>query len=294
MLAIALSSACAADRGPAAADDRPVVLTTFTVLADIARVVGGNHLRVDSITKFGAEIHGYEPTPGDVAKAAKADLVLDNGLNLETWFAQFLESADAPHVVVTKGVRTQDITEDAYAGKPNPHAWMSPLNVQLYVDNMVEAFSALSPRDAADFRANGAAYKRDLQDVHDGLVARLSTLPANERSLVTCEGAFSYLARDAGLTERYIWAVNAEQQATPQRVADTIEFVRTKRVPAVFCESTVSDRPMRQVVEATGANFGGILYVDSLSDADGPVPTYLDLIRYDASLIVHALTGVKL
>lgn len=272
-------------------DDRPVVLTTFTVLADIAENVAGDHLRVESITKAGAEIHGYEPTPGDVRKAADADLILDNGLNLEVWFAQFVDSVDVPHVVVSDGIDVIDITEDAYAGKPNPHAWMSPANAQLYVDNMVSAFSDLDPEHADDFAANAEAYKAELQQVQDDLTVELAALPENERALVTCEGAFSYLARDAGLTEAYIWAVNAEQQATPRQIAATIEFVEDNDVPAVFCESTVSDRAMQQVVEATGATFGGTLYVDSLSDADGPVPTYLDVLRHDADLIAQGLTG---
>ncbi|WP_193597716.1 metal ABC transporter substrate-binding protein [Microbacterium sp. YJN-G] len=273
------------------ADDRPLVLTTFTVLADIARNVAGDHLAVESITKVGAEIHGYEPTPKDIALASDAVLILDNGLNLELWFERFVSSVDAPHVVVSDGIEPLDITEDAYAGKPNPHAWMSPLNVQIYVDNIVDAFSDLAPEHAADFESSGEAYKAELQAVQDDLVDALSALPENERALVTCEGAFSYLARDAGLTEAYIWPVNAEQQATPKQIAAVIDLVEDDGIPAVFCESTVSDRPMQQVVQATGAAFGGILYVDSLSEPDGPVPTYLDLIRHDADLIVAGLTG---
>ncbi|GGH50924.1 metal ABC transporter substrate-binding protein [Microbacterium album] len=272
-------------------DGRPVVLTTFTVLADIARNVAGEHLRVESITKVGAEIHGYEPTPGDIRVASEADLILDNGLNLEAWFAQFVQTVDVPHVVVSEGVEVIDIAGDAGAGAPNPHAWMSPLAVQIYVDNMVDAFAELAPEHAESFAEQGEAYKGELQEVHDELVAALAPLPDTQRALVTCEGAFSYLARDAGLTEAYIWPVNAEQEATPQRIAATIEFVREHDVPAVFCESTVSDRAMRQVVEATGAEFGGVLYVDSLSEADGPVPTYLDLIRHDVATIVAGLTG---
>ncbi|GLI27497.1 metal ABC transporter substrate-binding protein [Agromyces rhizosphaerae] len=272
-------------------DDRPVVLTTFTVLQDIAQEVAGEHLRVESITKVGAEIHGYEPTPGDLRRAADADLILDNGLNLEAWFAQFVEGLDVPHVVVSEGVEVMSITEDAYAGLPNPHAWMSPLNVQVYAANMADAFAELDPDNAEAYAANAAAYSDELRAVHDELVAELATLPEAERALVTCEGAFSYLARDAGLTERYIWAVNAEQQATPQQIAGAIEFVRDNDVPAVFCESTVSDKPMQQVVEATDAAFGGTLYVDSLSEPGGPVPTYLELLRHDADTIVQALTG---
>ncbi|WP_324190008.1 metal ABC transporter substrate-binding protein [Nocardia cyriacigeorgica] len=295
----ALVTACAVALGASgcgaieADDGKPTVLTTFTVLADIAANVAGEHLTVESITKPGAEIHGYEPTPGDIKKAAKADLILDNGMNLEAWFGQFVEDSEAGHVTVSDGVAPMSITEDAYQGKPNPHAWMSPLNVRTYVDNMVRAFSELDPDHANDFRANGDKYKTELQRVHDELVAELSVLPRHQRALVTCEGAFSYLARDAGLTEKYIWPVNAEQQATPQQITAAIEFVRANQVPAVFCESTVSDAPMRRVVEATGASFGGVLYVDSLSAPDGPVPTYLELIRHDADLIGAALTGSK-
>ncbi|WTM18081.1 metal ABC transporter substrate-binding protein [Isoptericola halotolerans] len=291
LLGASVLAACTPSAGGVPADDRPVVLTTFTVLGDIAENVAGDRLRVESITKVGAEIHGYEPTPGDVRKASDADLILDNGLNLEAWFGQFVQDVDAEHVVVSDGVEVLDIAEDAYAGTPNPHAWMSPLNVQTYVDNMADAFAELAPEHADDFAANAEAYRTELQTVQDELVAELESLPAEQRALVTCEGAFSYLARDAGLTEQYLWAVNAEQQATPQQVADVIEFVEANDVPAVFCESTVSDAAMQQVVEATGTTFGGTLYVDSLSEADGPVPTYLDLVRHDADLIVAGLTG---
>ncbi|OFT81338.1 iron-binding protein [Corynebacterium sp. HMSC29G08] len=271
--------------------DLPVVLTTFTVIQDIAANVAGEHLKVESITKPGAEIHGYEPTPGDIARAADADLILDNGMNLENWFAQFVADLDVPHAVVSEGVEPIDIAEDAYAGKPNPHAWMSPVNVQKYVDNIVKAFSEIAPEHAEDFKANGEKYKNELQGVQDELETKLAAVPDNQRALVTCEGAFSYLARDAKLTERYIWPVNAEQEATPQQIAGAIEFVKENDVPAVFCESTVSNAPMMQVVEATGAQFGGTLYVDSLSEENGPVPTYLDLIRHDTNTIIEGLTG---
>lgn len=276
---------------PADADRRPTVVTTFTVLADIARNVAGDRLKVESLTKPGAEIHGYEPTPADIRRAAAADLIVNNGLGLENWFAQFVDHVDAPHVQVSEGVQPIDIAADAYAGKPNPHAWMSPDNAVIYVDNLVAAFSELDPAGAAQYRDQGAAYSDRLRGLHDELVAALDGLPPEQRALVTCEGAFSYLARDTGLTERYIWPVNAEQQATPQQVAATIDFVGDNGVPAVFCESTVSDKAMQQVVAATGAEFGGVLYVDSLSEAGGPVPTYLDLIRHDIATIVTGLTG---
>jgi manganese transport system substrate-binding protein len=271
--------------------DLPVVLTTFTVLADIAQNVAGDKLRIESITKVGSEIHGYQPTPGDLIRAQDADLILDNGLNLEIWFEKFVVDLDVPHVVVSDGVELIEISEDSYRGLANPHAWMSPLNVMIYVDNMLKAFSALSPQDADYFQANAISYKEQLQKVQDDLIAKLANLKDSQRALVTCEGAFSYLARDAGLQEVYIWAVNAESQATPRQIAGVIEFVTANQVPAVFCESTVSDDAMQQVVSATSAKFGGVLFVDSLSEQDGPVPTYLDLIRYNAIKIAAGLTG---
>ncbi|GAB4098403.1 metal ABC transporter substrate-binding protein [Sinomonas halotolerans] len=289
--ALALTACGGAGAGADGGSDRPVVLTTFTVLQDIAQNVAGEHLTVESITKAGAEIHGYEPTPGDIKNAAKADLILDNGLNLEAWFAKFVQGLDAKHVEVSAGVEPIDIAADAYAGKPNPHAWMSPANVQKYADNMANAFAELDPQNADAYRANAAAYKTELQKVQDELTTGLAKLPRNHRALVTCEGAFSYLTRDAGLTEKYIWPVNAEQQATPQQITSAIEFVRANRVPAVFCESTVSHAPMEQVAAASGAELAGVLYVDSLSEADGPVPTYLDLIRHDTETILAGLAG---
>lgn len=286
---ILVAGGCAPAEQPQVDDGRPVVLTTFTVLQDIAQNVAGEHLRVESITRLGAEIHGYEPTPDDLRRAAQADLILDNGLNLEAWFAQFVQDSTAPHVTLSGDVSVINIS--GAEGKPNPHAWMSPQNVQKYVARIIEAFSRLDPAHAQDYRANGAAYQAKLQVVHDDLVTELAQLPESKRVLVSCEGAFSYLARDVGLSEQYLWAVNAESQATPRKVAATIDYVREHQIPAVFCESTVSDAAMQRVVESTGATFGGTLYVDSLSAPDGPVPTYLELITHDAQTITRALKG---
>ena len=296
LAAIALTATLAGCDSPGTdpaqgASDRPVVLTTFTVLADIAQNVAGDKLEVQSITKVGAEIHGYEPTPQDIARASKAQLILDNGLNLEAWFGKFVAELDVPHVVLSDGIEVMDITEDANAGKPNPHAWMSPVNVQHYVANIRDAFIELDPENREHYTANASAYSAQLQALQENLLDGLAGLKENERALVTCEGAFSYLARDAGLKEKYIWAVNAEQQATPRQIVSVIEFVKEHRVPAVFCESTVSDAPMQQVVQGTGAAYGGTLFVDSLSEADGPVPTYLEMIRHDSGVILEALAG---
>lgn len=280
---------CAASPGrQAPEDDRPLVLTTFSVLADLAGEVAGGHVRVESITKVGAEIHGYEPTPSDLVRAQDADLILDNGLGLERWFERFLTAVDAPHVVLSDGVEPVDIRSGDYSGHANPHAWMSPLAAQVYVDNTVEALSGLAPEHAADFEANGRRLKEELAELLAAFRADIAGVATP--ALVTCEGAFSYLARDTGLAEAFIWPVNADSEGTPRQIRDVIGFVEDRGVRTLFCESTVNASAQEQVALATGADLGGTLYVDSLSGPDGPVPTFVDLIRYDLETIAEGIT----
>lgn len=266
------------------------VLTTFTVLADMAQNVAGDKLQVESITRIGAEIHGYEPTPSDITKAQDADLILYNGMNLERWFEQFLGNVeDVPSVLLTEGIEPISIAEGPYTDKPNPHAWMSPRNALVYVENIRKAFVELDPENAETYNANADAYSAQIRAIDEQLQADLEQVPENQRYLVSCEGAFSYLARDYEMKEVYMWPINAEQQFTPRQVQTVIEQVKTNDVPTIFCESTVSDEGQKQVAQATGARFGGNLYVDSLSTEDGPVPTFIDLLEYDARVISNGL-----
>lgn len=283
-LVAALLTACAP--APANEDPRPAVVATFTVVADIARAIGGDAVRVESVIPPGTEVHGYEPTPGDVRRAHEADLIIDNGLGLEAWFAQFTQRLDVPHVVASGDV---DPVPIAGSSESNPHAWMSPREAQRYVDVIEEALRAIAPQDAEAIGRRADSYRAELVAMERELQAAVDTIPEDRRVLVTCEGAFSYLARDAGLDEVFLWPVNAEQQTTPQGVLAVTEEVRARDIPAVFCESTVSDRTMREVAKATGARFGGTLYVDSISASDGPVPSYLELLRHDIRTIVAGL-----
>ena len=276
---------------PARAAEKLKVLTTFTVIADIAANVAGDAAEVVSITKPGAEIHSYSPTPGDIRRAMGAGLVLRNGLNLELWFEKFLRNlGDVPSATVSDGITPIGITEGPYEGKPNPHAWMSPEAVKIYVANIRDALSAADPAHAATYAANAAAYAARIDAVAAPIRERLAALPPDRRWLVTSEGAFSYLARDFGLKEAWIWPINADGQGTPQQVRRVIDTVRAHGIPVVFSESTVSPDPTRQVARETGARYGGVLYVDTLTDVGGPVPTYLDLLRVTAGRIADELS----
>ena len=273
-------------------DQRPRVLTTFTVLADLARNVAGDRLQVHSIVKEGAEIHGYQFTPSDIEGAVGADLLIENGLGLELWARRFTTAAgEIPTVTLSDGMEPLLINEDAYAGKPNPHAWMSPKRAMAYVDRLREAFTKLDPDGADVYASNAEVYNKKLQALDRELRDALEIIPPQHRLLVSCEGAFTYLATDYGLEEAFLWPVNAESEITPKRMARLINTVRDRAVPAVFCESTVSDKAQREVAAAANSQFGGTFYVDSLSKPDGPAPTLLDLQRHNVKLIRDGLTG---
>ena len=290
LLAFLLLLSLAAPAAAQADGHKFKVVTTFTVIADLARNVAGDAATVESITKPNAEIHNYQPTPGDILRAQDADLIIWNGLNLELWFEKFFRNlSEVPSVVISEGVEPMSIAEGPYTGKPNPHAWMSPEAALIYVENIRKALAEHDPANAETYNRNAAAYSEKIKAVVAPIRAAIDTIPPERRWLVTSEGAFSYLARDFGLKELYLWPINADQQGTPKQVRKVIDAVRANNIPAVFSESTVSADPAKQVARETGAKYGGVLYVDSLSDETGPVPTYLDLLRVTAETISKGL-----
>ena len=283
-------TACVNKKGYKPSYEKPFVLTTFTILADLARNVAGERLEVKSITKPGAEIHSYKFTPSDIVKTKGAKLILENGLGLEAWISKFMMStAEIPKVKLTEGMTPLLIDGDVYAGKPNPHAWMSPKRAMNYVDKIVDAFSKIDPDGVLEYRANASTYKAKLESLDKELRDSLSSISKKRRFLVTCEGAFSYLANDYGMKEGYLWPVNAESQVTPKRMVDLIKLIKENDIPTIFCESTVSSKAQMEVAKSSGAVFGGTFYVDSLSGPDGPAPTYIKLLRHNVRLIIEGL-----
>ncbi len=274
--------------------DKLQVVTTFTILADIASEVAGDAADVSSITKPGADIHGYEPTPKDIVKARKADLVLWNGMNLEVWFEKFYSNLDKiPSATLTDGIEPLGITEGPYSGKPNPHAWMSPANAIIYVENIRKAFVEADPENAEIYNANAKAYSEKLAELDEPVRKKLDAIPDDQRWLVTSEGAFSYLCENYGLKQLYLWPINADAQGTPQQVRKVIDRVRENEIPVIFSESTVPDKPAKQVAAETGARYGGVLYVDSLTGPDGPASSFLKLMTANAETIVNGFNTAE-
>ena len=236
------------------------VVTTFTIIQDMAQNIAGDAATVESITKPGAEIHDYEPTPKDIVKAQSADLVLWNGLNLERWFEKFFQNVkDKPAVVVTEGIEPMSINEGPYTGNPNPHAWMSPSNALIYIENIKNALVKYDPQNKETYEKNAALYSQKIKELDKPLREKLAQVPEAQRWLVTSEGAFSYLTRDYGFKEAYLWPINAEQQGTPQQVRKVIETVKANNIPVVFSESTISpnrqNKWRKKAVQNTAAYF---------------------------------------
>ena len=269
--------------------NKEVILASFTVLADIIENVAKDEFVVKSITKPGVEVHGYQPTPSDLIKASKAFVFIDNGFGFELWAEKFVSNLQIKRVTISNRLEPIFISEDFYKGKPNPHAWISPKRGMIYVDVIVDYLSELKPSEAESFKNNGQIYKNKIAKIDKDFSLFINNLEKNNRYLVTCEGAFSYLTNDYGLKEAYLWPVNAESQITPKRMARTISLVKNKNIPSVFCESTVSNESQMVVASETGVKFGGDLFVDSLSQDNESANTYLKMLQHNLTLIKKGL-----
>lgn len=280
------------------ASGKPKVLATFTIIADMVREVAGDEVVVESITKPGAEIHDYEPTPEDIKKARGAQIIFQNGLDLERWFDRFVVDSEARKVNLSETIEPMELPDSGTAQvQYNPHAWMSPANASRYVERIAHELARLLPEHAESFERRAKAYQMRLEEIQIRLTQAVQALPEEQRTLVTSEGAFSYLCRDAGLKEVYIWPVNAEQEGSPRQIFEVIQAVKKLRPQRVFTESTVSPKAMEQVAEETRTAFDAegayLLYVDSLSEVDGPVPTFIALLEHDIDALVKGLHGGK-
>ena len=268
--------------------NKKLLLVSFTVLEDIVKNIVGDEFDVKSITKPGMEVHGYQTTPSDLIKGSRAEVFIDNGFGFELWAEKFVSNLKVKRITMANNLKPLFIGEDAYKGKPNPHAWISPKRGIIYVDTLSRALSELKPQSKTVFKKNAEIYKNKLLEIDEDFSLFLNTLKKNQKYLVSCEGAFTYLTNDYGLKEAYLWPVNAESQITPRRMAKVINLVKTNDIPAVFCESTVSSESQLAVARETGAKFGGNFFVDSLSEKNGPASSYIDLLNHNLNLIKQA------
>lgn len=271
--------------------DRPLVVASASIFADMAEVIAGPELEVRSIVPVGGDPHTFEPTPEAAELVANADLILVNGLTFEGWILELIATSGskAPVVVITEGIAP--LGSLSYANSADPHAWMSALNGQVYARNVYQALSEHYTAFADQFAFNFGIYLKQLQDLDRWIRDTIAVIPVQHRVLVTSHDAFQYYGREYGLRLEAILGTSTDADAQMADVARVVNLVKNNGLPALFVESTVNPRLIRQIAEDTGARIGGSLFSDSLGEKGGPGDTYLKMLRHNTRTIVGGLAS---
>lgn len=274
------------------------VIASFSILGDLARQIGGARVAVTELIGPDQEIHGFSPSPADARKLTDAKVVLVNGLGLEGFMDRLIKASGskARPVVLTEGVSllAKAQKKDAHghdhgSAGSDPHAWQSVANVKVYARNIAKAFAAADPAGQAGYDSNLAAYLTKLDELTAEIKTTLEKLPADRRTVVTAHNAFGYLARDTGLTFHALQGVSAESEPSAADMARIIRQLKALKAPAAFLENVTDPRKIQQITTESGARIGGTLYSDALSLANGPAPTYIDMMRHNMREITKAL-----
>lgn len=294
-----LTVAVVAAFSPARAQERLNIVATFSILGDFAKNVGGERVSVTTLVGPNSDTHVYTPTPADAKKITDARLVIVNGLGLEGWLPRLVKSTGgkAVTVVATKGIAPRKIeagealSQDHDAGSADPHAWQSVVNANTYVANIRDALVAADPAGADAYKANAAAYLAKLDALDQDVREAVAKIPPERRSVISTHDAFGYFAQAYGVKFIAPQGVSTESEPSARDIAAIITQIRKQKIPAVFLENVSDPRLMRRMAAETGANIGGTLYSDSLTDEKGPAPTYIDMVRHNIKALTSALSS---
>ncbi|MBJ3816879.1 metal ABC transporter substrate-binding protein [Shimwellia pseudoproteus] len=275
----------------AAANAAPLqVVASFTITADMAKQIGGDHVVVHSLVGPNGDPHTFEPTPQDSQLLNQADLVITSGLGLEGWLTRLISASGYKHaiVVASQGVTTRSMEED---GKTitDPHAWNSAHNGAIYARNIMQALISADPQHASDFRQRGTAYIAQLEKLDSWAKTTFAALPKNRRLVLTSHDAFGYFGKAYGVTFLAPVGFSTEAQPSASDVASLINQLKRHHSRYYFVENQTDPRLVKQIAAATGAQPGGTLYPEALSDASGPAPTYQAAFRHNVQLIAASM-----
>jgi zinc/manganese transport system substrate-binding protein len=273
---------------PAHARDKINVAASLTILADFARNVGGDRVDVVSLVGPNGDAHSYVPSPADAKKLADAKLIILDGLGLEGSTARFMRAAAKDAKVVTA---SDGITPLRLGTQSDPHAWQSVANAKTYVANIRDALIAADPAGKSVFEANAADYLRRFDALEAEVKAAIASIPPDRRKLVTTHNAFGYFGTAYGVDFIAPHGVSTEAEPSARDVARIIAQIRAQKIPAVFLENVTDPRLLERIAQESGARIGGTLYSDALTDANGPAPTYIDMMRHNVKELMTALGG---
>lgn len=271
--------------------EKPLVVATTTMIADMAQNIAGEHLQIRSLMPVGGDPHLYEPTPSDAVMVSNAQLLLRNGLSLEGWLDPILQNAGgkSPLITVSEGVVPIQSTD--HHGAPDPHAWMDVRNVMLYADNIAAAFVRLDPAHAETYRKNLAAYRAQLQDLEQFVREQTAKIPAEQRVIITSHDAFHYFANAYGFTVDATMGTSTDADVRTADVSRLGSLIKSRGLKAIFVESTVNPKLLEQLARDFNIKIGGELYADSLGEPNTESGTYIGMIRYNTQVIVNGLSG---
>lgn len=278
--------------------DKLQVVTTYSIIYDMAKNVGGDKVEIHSLVPIGANPHEYDPLPEDVMKTTDADVVLYNGLNLEegnAWFEKLLKSAnktgkDAPVYQVSEGVEPIYLETKGLEKEPDPHAWLDIENGIQYVENIKEAFIKEDPKNEKYYTENAEKYTAELQALHDKTIEQMKQIPEEKRFLISSEGAFKYFGKAYGVETGYIWEINSENQGTPDQIRSVVDLIEEKQIPSLFVETSVDKRSMETVSKETGVPIAGTIFTDSLAKEGEEGDTYLEMMKWNTKTIIDGLS----
>ncbi|MEM1216827.1 MAG: zinc ABC transporter substrate-binding protein [Bacteroidota bacterium] len=270
--------------------ERPLVVATASMFKDMAEVIGGNLIRVESIVSIGGDPHTYEPTPTDAQLVARADLVLRNGLTFEGWIDELVDNSGFTGRITTITEGIAAIESDEYANSADPHAWMSGKNGLIYLRNIRDALVTLAPQYAEEFNFNYGIYRQQLLDTDQEIAQMLRTIPKNRRILITSHDAFRYFGERYGMRVEAVLGTSTDADVQTSDIRRLNRILQETGVPAVFIESTLNPKVLQIIANDNEVIIGGSLYADSLGEPTGPAGTYLDMLRHNAQTIVEGLT----
>ena len=296
LLAAAFALPLLIGSGVANAADKIKVATSFSILGDMAKQIGGDRAQVTSFVGPNGDAHVYEPTPGDAKTLADAAILVVNGLGLEGWMSRLEKSSGFKGTLVTatKGIKTRQMEEEEHGATrkiTDPHAWQSLANGKVYVQNIRDALMAADPAGKETYETNANKFLADIDDVEKLVRASIAKLPPAHRKIITTHDAFGYFGATYGMEFIAPEGVSTDSEASAKDVAKIIRQIKAEKVPAVFLENVTDHRLLDQIARETGAKLGGTLYSDALSDASGPAATYLDMFRHNIRTLTAALSS---
>lgn len=273
--------------------DKKIVVATASMLSDMAENIAGGIVEIKCIVPIGGDPHLHEPTPRDAQMVNQADLILKNGLTFEGWLSELIENSGttAEVIQVTAGVSTIQSTQ--YKNSTDPHAWMDASLGLVYIKNIKDALVKLDPDNAEIYQFNYGIYKKQLEDLDNYIKQAIKKIPPAKRVLITSHDAFQYYGQAYGIRLEAILGTSTDAEAQTSDIIRLNKVIRESKIPAVFIESTVNPKLLRQLAKDNDIEIGGQLYADSIGDKDSPAPTYLDMLKYNTDIIVAALTKEK-